>query len=102
MFVSPGGPELETNALRLLIRQKLADGRLPRSAIPRVWGGKGAGEQCRACEESITKSEFVMEGPVLGDARSSDVVQFHVLCFYMWDDERLPGRTVSSSEAEPT
>ena len=33
--------------LRLLIQEKLADGRLPRAPIPRVWGGPGHGETLR-------------------------------------------------------
>ena len=32
--------------LRLLIQEKLADGRLPHTPIPRVWGGPGNGETC--------------------------------------------------------
>ena len=84
---------METSALRLLIRQKLADGRLPRTGVPKVWGGRGNNEQCHACDELIPKTDFVMEGPVLRGGRSACDVQLHVLCFYMWDDERqlLPG-----------
>ena len=33
--------------LRILIQEKLADGRLPRAAISRVWGGPGHGEIVR-------------------------------------------------------
>ena len=83
---------VETNALRLLIRQKLIAGRLPQSGIPRIWGHAGNGEQCRACDEIVTSAEFVMEGiAIVADKRT---VHFHVLCFYMWDDERsaLGGR----------
>jgi hypothetical protein len=40
--------------LRLLIRSKLADGRLPVNGIPRMWGGPGAGESCDACEGIVT------------------------------------------------
>ena len=72
-----------------LIRTKLADGRLPHDSIPRVWGGPGSEERCNACEESITKDEFVMEGLSL----SGMGIQFHVQCFYLWDELRtVPGR----------
>jgi hypothetical protein len=75
-------------SLRILIRAKLADGRLPHDAIPGVWGGAGDGEICLACENEITKSNFVMEG--VGDGQRA--VQFHVQCFYVWDIERtVPG-----------
>ena len=80
---------MDTPALRLLIRQKLSDGRLPRNGIPKVWGGAGSGQQCDACDEPVAKTDFVMEGPVLDGGRRARDVRFHVLCFYAWDDERV-------------
>ena len=53
---------MEAEALRLLIRSKLNDGRLPYNSMPRFWGGPGDGEQCDACDTRITKEQFVMEG----------------------------------------
>jgi hypothetical protein len=76
---------VETSTLRLTIRSKLADGRLPRNSIPRIWGGPGNGEECDACEETIPKSQFVMEGLASEGGRG---VQLHVKCFYLWEDER--------------
>jgi hypothetical protein len=74
--------------LRLLIQEKLADGRLPRAPIPRVWGGPGHGETCDGCGETVTHAQLVMEGP---DAKGRGV-QFHVGCFHVWDVERqVPG-----------
>ena len=46
---------------RLLIQENLADGRLPRAAIPRVWGGPGHGEMCDGCGEIVTNAQMVME-----------------------------------------
>ena len=79
---------LETQALRLLIRQKLADGRLPRNGVPRVGGSHSDGQQCCACEALVAKSEFVMEALLLGNGRIRAAVSFHVHCFHIWDDER--------------
>ena len=76
---------MEQNALRLLIQSKLADGRLPQDSIPRVWGGVGAGETCDACEELISKMQFVMEGISTTGGKG---IQFHVGCFHLWDEER--------------
>ena len=73
-------------SIRQLIRQKLADGRLPHNSIPRVWGGPGNGESCQACEEGISQSEFIIEG-ISENGRG---IQFHVECFYIWDSERAP------------
>ena len=77
-------PGMESDVLRLLMRAKLADGRLPHDSIPRIWGGPGFGEMCDACEGTIRKPQMVMEG-------ISEVgrgIQMHVECFYMWDQER--------------
>jgi hypothetical protein len=70
--------------LRLLIQDKLADGRLPSAPIPRVWGGPGHGETCDGCGETVTNAQLVMEGPD-GTGRGT---QFHVGCFHVWDVER--------------
>ena len=80
---------MEPSEIRLLIQKKLADGRLPHNSIPRVWGGSGAGEMCDACDEVIAKTQFVMEGV----GAEHKAVQFHVLCFQLWDSVRtVPGR----------
>ena len=70
--------------LRVLIQGKLADGRLPHTPIPRVWGGPGNGETCDGCEETVTEAQGLMENL---DARGGRVC-FHVACFYLWDVER--------------
>ena len=75
---------LVPDALRVLIRTKLADGRLPHDHAPGVWGGAGRGETCNACEEVITESQFVMDRV----RDNMQTVQFHVQCFYVWDIER--------------
>ena len=77
---------MESLQLRHLIRQKLADGRLPHNSIPRVWGGPSSGEACQACEEIIPPTEFIIEG-ISENGRG---IQLHVECFYIWDSERAP------------
>jgi hypothetical protein len=72
--------------LRVLIQTKLADGRLPINSIPRMWGGPGNGELCHACEKIVTKDEFIMEGIAVTPTQAP--VQFHVECFYVWEQER--------------
>jgi hypothetical protein len=72
--------------LRVLIRAKLADGRLPVNSIPRMWGGPGNGESCHGCGKIVTKREFLMEGIALTPGQTP--VQFHVECFYFWELER--------------
>ena len=96
------GCEVESRAISLLIQQKLADGRLPQNSIPRVWGGAGAGEKCDACEEIITKHEFIMEGVSREDGEhpirrsGKPGIQFHVKCFQLWDSLRVVPRHQSA------
>jgi hypothetical protein len=70
--------------LRLMIHDKLADGRLPHNFIPRIGGGLGNGETCDACAEPVTKAQVLMEG-LSGKDRG---VQFHATCFHVWDATR--------------
>jgi hypothetical protein len=89
---------LDSTTIRLLIRKKLADGRLPQNSIPRVWGGAGAGEAGDACEVIITPAEFIMEGVTMS-GEPPLALQLHVRCFYIWDDERIkPGRKAAGSD----
>lgn len=74
------------NVLRTLIRRKLADGRLPHDSIPRMWGGPGNEESCQACEQIITKKQFVMEG--ISSVDGAIGIQLHVRCFQVWDEVR--------------
>jgi hypothetical protein len=48
---------MERPTLRLMIQEKLADGRLPNNHIPRIWGGPGNGEICDGCDEIVTKGK---------------------------------------------
>jgi len=75
---------MDKPTLRLMIQDKLADGRLPLHHIPRVGGGLGNGETCDGCGQTVTKAQVVMEG-LSGKDRD---VRFHVACFYVWDATR--------------
>jgi hypothetical protein len=77
---------MESDAIRLLIRQKLQDGRLPYDGIPRFWGGPSEAEHCDACDRLIT-NDTVMEGiGSAGGGRKS--IQMHVECFALWYEVR--------------
>ena len=76
---------MDRHELSHLIRQKLADGRLPYDSIPRIWGGPSNDEKCHACDETIATPALVMEGIALN---GSEPLQLHVQCFYLWDKER--------------
>jgi hypothetical protein len=80
---------MEIEAIRVVIRQKLQDGRLPLDSMPRLWGGPADGEMCDACDMLITKEQLVMEGiaSTLSDEKPVQF-HFHVSCFHIWDHER--------------
>jgi hypothetical protein len=77
---------MDIEALRLLIRSKLVDGRLPVNGIPKVWGGPGRDEMCAGCETNISKDEFIIEGISL-DA-GGGTIRLHAKCFWLWETER--------------
>ena len=96
---------MEAEDLRLLIRSKLHDGRLPYNSMPRLWGGRGNGEHCAACEALITKEQLVIEG-VTSMHADKKPTPFHVKCFYVWDAERRaiapPGYSIVAAAIAPS
>ena len=78
---------MEAQAIRLLVREKLQDGRLPYDSMPRFFGALGDGQQCDACDLVIRKDELVMEG-ITSKPSNRKPSQFHVVCFQLWDHER--------------
>jgi len=76
---------LDPQALLLLIRDKLQDGRLPHDSITRVWSNPSSGETCNACETRITKDQLVTVVTVAGGRTA---IPFHVACFRLWDAAR--------------
>ena len=80
---------MRPDTVRLLIREKLTDGRLPYDSMPRFWGGPANHERCDACDEEISKEQLVMEG--ISSTPPTDKkkpFQLHVVCFQLWDAER--------------
>ena len=80
---------MHPHGLQLVIRQKIADGRLPFHSIPRIWGGRGHGEPCDACDGVIAEDEFVIEG--MPGLVGRPPLRLHVECFYLCDKERSLG-----------
>ena len=76
---------MDQQAIRRLIREKLADGRLPHDHIPRMYGGPGQGETCNACDLPVDNPGLIMEGIAVNNPKP---LQLHVQCFWIWDDER--------------
>jgi hypothetical protein len=77
---------MENSAIRLLIRDKLQDGRLPVNGFPRFWVGPSDGEECHACDKLIA-GPLVVEG-IASAAGGRQAIQMHIACFALWDEER--------------
>jgi hypothetical protein len=85
---------MNADAIRILIRDKLKSGRLPYDSMPRFWGGPGNNERCDACDLLITKVQLVLEG-ISKVASDKKPIQFHVVCFQLWDHARRAEPKVS-------
>ena len=78
---------MDLENVRLIVRRKLASGDLPQDSISRFWGGISNGEDCDACEETIRNDELLVEAI---SAVTNQGLQFHIGCFFVWDQERDP------------
>jgi len=82
---------MDENTVRLLIRVLLQKGRLPYASAAKVSGSPASGEVCAACAMIITDKQLVMD-VVPRTAKGKEPLQFHVLCFELWNDERRKPR----------
>jgi hypothetical protein len=77
---------MDPHAIRLLIRAKLGDGRLPRDSAPKARGRPGNGEKCDACEKILRTAALMIE--VYPLTKGTKTVRFHGDCYAIWNDER--------------
>ena len=75
---------MDQRILRLLIQEKLADGRLPHDPFPSIRSRQGNRETCDGCDGIVTRAQMLME---ILDARGCRV-QVHLACYYLWIAER--------------
>ena len=81
---------MDDKAVRLLIRVLLQKGRLPLRERREISGSPATGE-VSACGMIIADKQLVMEVmPRTGTGK--EPIQFHVLCFELWNDERRKPR----------
>ena len=78
---------MDQESLRLFVRRKIRDGRLPHDSITRVWSSPSDGETCDACDAILSKEQLLMEAITLVPP-GRKAFQFHVRCFQVWDHER--------------
>ncbi len=76
---------MDREALRILIRDRLRSGRLPYNRPAELFGGPACDEICAACGTIIRDWRLVMEGVSGKEA----AICFHLVCFELWNKERL-------------
>lgn len=79
---------MDPEAIRVLIRAKLQDGRLPRRSATRVFSAPGTGELCGACEQLLAGTQLAMVVPLKAD---NTFVKLHADCYLLWVAERDGG-----------
>jgi hypothetical protein len=72
-------------ALRLIARERIASGQLPRRGLSRMWGGYGTGQLCALCDKQIQPNEVEYEIEHTGAAVQS--FRFHIVCLSVWQLE---------------
>jgi hypothetical protein len=75
---------MDLESIRVLIRVRMRDGRLPRESAPQAFGQPGNGQKCSACDEILTTDRLMMEVP----ANNGKIFSFHGDCYLLWLDER--------------
>jgi hypothetical protein len=71
--------------IRMLIRQRLHDGRLPRDRVIELGYGSGIGQQCDGCGATIERDQRMTVRISADDWRT---LRLHEDCFQIWDAER--------------
>jgi len=81
----------ELGPLRIRARERMTQGRLPRTKAIRTWGGPGSGAICSLCDAAILASEPEFEVQFDLSAPSSSL-RFHRQCHSIWNELREESR----------
>ena len=71
---------MDADEIRILILQKLQDGRLPLNQHAQILGRSSDGEVCDACDKPITEPQLIMDG-IVSTRGDEKLAQFYVRCF---------------------
>jgi hypothetical protein len=75
---------MNLEGIRVLIRARMHDGRLPRDHPPQSLGRPGNGQNCGACDEILTTAKLMMEL-----TNSGTTFFVHGDCYLLWLEERI-------------
>jgi hypothetical protein len=74
---------MDDATIRRIIREKLHADILPRKPPNKMWGGRGRGGRCAACDEPISAGDVEFEIESRGA-----LLYFHGRCHDLWSEER--------------
>lgn len=83
-------PTFDENALREVVRRRVAQGRLPCKRQDHTWAGRGTGLDCVVCDLPITSLQVEYELQ-FGAETASVVVRMHRPCLSAWELECSTG-----------
>lgn len=87
---------MERDALGRLIRNKIANGNLPRGALGAVSQTNGSHEVCAACTQHVSPTDVLYRVYGAGYRR----FHFHHACFAVWRGECAPTLPSSSKRTD--
>ena len=82
--LSPRVSTVNDTAVRRVVRDKIADGSLPRDRVGAVRATNGTNETCDVCSAPVSSEEVLYKIARQG----SRAFVFHATCFAIWRDER--------------
>jgi hypothetical protein len=76
--------EQQRGDIRIVIREKILAGKLPKDAPIKFWAGYGTGKKCDACELPTSTAGIEYEVDIADDR----TFLFHQNCLTAWHQER--------------
>jgi hypothetical protein len=83
---------------RMMARDVMRAGRLPRRPADRMWGSAGKDTNCTICTLAITSQEPGYELQFTEDGRDWTIHFLHIRCFAAWESECRNGKSASRTD----
>jgi hypothetical protein len=81
----PESMQFDEKELRLEVRRRVADGRLPCETQRYLWAGTGDGQLCSLCDRPVHPDQIEYE--LQFNTNPATVYRFHLICHQAWELE---------------